>query len=186
MNQRYSTYKDVAAEADKLLLSSGAPRLANGIAVDVERIARVHCHFDVAEVPDLNLGGPVLGAFIPEFDLIMLKENCLYPRRRFSLAHELGHAQLEHKFGSNSTPFGQANAMYFRCEDGDIEIEKNGRRSRPRAEILADRFAAHLLMPEALVREVWRKAFDERDAAEMLMVSLQAMRIRLSQLRLQT
>jgi Zn-dependent peptidase ImmA (M78 family) len=76
--------------------------------------------------------------------------------------------------------------MYFRCEDGDIEIEKNGRRSRPRAEILADRFAAHLLMPEALVREVWRKAFDERDAAEMLMVSLQAMRIRLSQLRLQT
>lgn len=189
MSQRlrsYSTYKDVAAEAGRLLSASGSPRLPNGIAIDVERIAKDYCGFDVAEIPDLNLGGPVLGAFIPEFDLIMLKENCIFTRRRFSLAHEIGHAQLEHKFGANEGLFGPQKAMYFRCEDGDIAGGDDVRKRRPRAEILADKFAAHLLMPESLVREIWRTAFSERDTADMLMVSQQAMDIRLRQLGLRT
>jgi hypothetical protein len=112
-----STYKDVEGAAERLLRASGAPRLANKVAIDVFAIANRCCHFDIAQVPDLNLGGSVLGAFLPEFDLVLLKANCLETRKRFSLAHEPGHAQLEYAFGSGEGLFGPAPSAYYRCED---------------------------------------------------------------------
>jgi Zn-dependent peptidase ImmA (M78 family) len=181
---RYSTYKDVVGAADHLLTISGAPRLDNGIAIDAERIARGCCRFDVAEIADLNLGGPVLGAFIPEFDLIMLKHNCLDVRKRFSLAHELGHAQLEHSFGKADSLFACGAAAYFRCEEGDIDAEGPTRKQRPRAEVLANKFAANLLMPEATLREVAQRKPSIAEAAALLMVSRQALRIRFEELDL--
>lgn len=181
---RYTTYKNVAEIADRLLTISGAPRLKNGVAIDVLKIAREVCRFDVAEVPDLNLGGPLLGAFVPEYDLILLKENCIDGRKRFSLGHELGHAQIEHSFGSGSSLFGSSPAMHFRCEDEDIDMGVSTRDRRPRAEILANKFAAYLLMPETTIRELWKSGLATSEAADLLYVSRQAVSIRYDELGL--
>lgn len=180
----YSTYKDVASIAERLLEKSGWPQLKDRPAIDIVKIAREYCRFDVAEVPDLNLGGPVLGAFVPEFDLILLKADCLETRKRFSLAHELGHAQIEHEHGSNPTLFKENQAVYFRCEDGDVDSEPPVRSARPRSEILANKFASYLLMPESIVKDVWRQRRDEAIVAELLSVSRQALGFRLEELRL--
>jgi hypothetical protein len=175
----FSTYKDVEGAAERLLRASGAPRLANKVAIDVFAIANRCCHFDIAQVPDLNLGGSVLGAFLPEFDLVLLKANCLETRKRFSLAHELGHAQLEYAFGSGEGLFGPARSVYYRCEDLDMEFDTGQLVSRPRAEVLANKFAASILMPEAILRDAWRMTAQLPDCASLLGVSLQSLKIRL-------
>jgi Zn-dependent peptidase ImmA (M78 family) len=181
---RYTTYKNVAAIADRLLTISGAPRLRNGVAIDVFTIARDVCGFDVAEVPDLNLGGPLLGAFVPDYDLILLKENCMDGRKRFSLGHELGHAQIEHSFGQSASLFGSGVTMHFRCEDEDIDMGVAAQSRRPRSEILANKFAAYLLMPEATIRELWKSGIGTSEAAGLLFVSRRALSIRYEELGL--
>jgi Zn-dependent peptidase ImmA (M78 family) len=56
---------------------------------------------------------------------------------------------------------------------------------RRRKEIRANRFAAHLLMPEGLIREVWRLERENRDrVAVTLSVSKEALGYRLQDLNL--
>lgn len=103
-------------------------------------------------------------------------------RRRFSLAQELGHFLLH---GKNPRVFLDASIIYFRDELAAEGSDKE--------EIEANTFAAELLMPEVVLRQMIRQnpfdAFDERAVqrlAAQFEVSVQALTIRLTRLRLIT
>lgn len=103
-------------------------------------------------------------------------------RQRFSLAHELGHYILHSKW---TQVFLDASTIFFRdelaSEGSDIE------------EIEANTFAAELLMPENVLRQIIRQqpldAFDDKAVqklAQRFEVSVQALTIRLTRLGLIT
>ncbi len=104
--------------------------------------------------------------------LVAINSSYLKPlaRQRFTLAHEMGHHLL-----------GHYRPGVF-CVDG-VGTRKN------RLERACDRFAALLLMPEALVREWFEdlRANEEHRVAimaERFGVSIAAMRVRLRELGL--
>lgn len=76
---------------------------------------------------------------------IVLAEGRKRERRRFSIAHELGHFLI---------PTHKGHSEYgFSCSLGDLRVgdtREHDRRRRVEAE--ANRFAAHLLMPPARIR----------------------------------
>jgi Zn-dependent peptidase ImmA (M78 family) len=161
--------------------------MPGGIAIDVEAILRDYGGFDVARVPNLNARGkPLLGLLVPDHNLVAIEARCMQPRQRFSMAHELGHAELEHDFGTARSLLAGTSET-FTCTDADERgVEEHSRRAgaRRRSEVRANRFAATLLMPDALFREVWRMKPDIDAAATSLMVSREAATYRLRDLRL--
>jgi Zn-dependent peptidase ImmA (M78 family) len=179
------SYRDPRTVAENILLRAGSPRLENGFAIDIRGILERFCGFQVAIVPNLNLGRSLLAAFIPSETLVMVEHHCIPVRQRFSMAHELGHAQLENDFGDSDMLIPVQQQTFFRCADSDIDIrdEKSAGLKR-RAEIRANQFAAALLMPQALVREAWRLHRDERRCADALDVSNQSMHYRLIEIGL--
>lgn len=110
---------------------------------------------------------------------IGVNKNHHLNRKRFTIAHEIGHYRLHH----DGDVFIDATPVFFRdttSADG----------SSPQ-EIAANAFAAELLMPEHWLRGLLRErpidAFDEgamRQVANLFGVSTQALTIRLTHLRL--
>lgn len=107
-----------------------------------------------------------------------------YKRRRFTIAHELGHYELHRSQGELFVDkTNQAKQVYMRNEDsatGEIKQERE-----------ANAFAAAILMPEDMVYTELRKhQFDLNDEealqklADLFKVSLPAMTYRLSNLGL--
>ena len=87
-------------------------------------------------------------------------------RRRFSIAHEIGHYILRH------------NSLLFSGSGGEGMIKRD-----PKQERAANAFAAEFLMPKmALSREAHK--YSLRGLARRYMVSMQAMEIRLKELGL--
>ena len=98
-------------------------------------------------------------------------------RKRFTIAHELGHLALHLTDGD--VEFID-NADSFRTPVGpDAEWTPQRRR-----EWEANQFAAALLMPEPLIRELWSQIRDVEGMAKWFQVSRDAMGIRLDTLRL--
>jgi Zn-dependent peptidase ImmA (M78 family) len=161
--------------------------MENGIAIDVAAILRDYGGFDVAHVPKLSSGGrPLLGLLVPEHNLVAVEANSIEGRKRFSMAHELGHAELEHDFGATPGLFSAAQRPCFACTSADERTSDNDERmagARRRREIRANQFAATLLMPDDLVREVWRERRDVERVASLLVVSSEALGYRLRELR---
>lgn len=168
--------------ADEVLRKTGSPRLANGIAIDVERIIRQRHDVDVARVPNVVLGEQALaGLFAPEYHVVIVEANDIATRQRFTLGHELGHIELHYKSRSMQPLFQtDPGVMSYRCTPLDLAGDVADGRRRAR-EVAANRFAAAILMPRGLVREVWSKSKDESRSAADLNVSLQAIRIRLEE-----
>jgi IrrE N-terminal-like domain len=85
-------------------------------------------------------------------------------RRRFTIAHELGHIALDH------------HGVVFMFGEGQQQ------------ERAANRFAAEVLMPEKMIRRAHVRAFERSldigDLADIFLVSKRAMEIRLSELHL--
>jgi Zn-dependent peptidase ImmA (M78 family) len=179
-----SAYIDVETLANAVLERSGSPRLENGVAIDVESILREYRGFDVAEIEGLVLRGqPLLGAFVPAYALVMVEANCLSTRKRFSMAHELGHAEIEHpSAGQSERLFAQVDeAIYFRCDATAIlNDQQPAQRQRSLPGVLANKFAAALLMPARLVLDIWKSRQDVEYCAELLNVSLAAMSFRIA------
>ena len=98
-------------------------------------------------------------------------------RKRFSIAHELGHHFL-HLLKDGEFVDGEANL--FRQPKGDPA----GWTPEQSREYQANMFAASLLMPEEQVREVWEEDSSLKVIARRFNVSEQAMGIRLDQLGL--
>ena len=176
----------IVRRVDDVLTRSGCPKLPNGVGIDVRRILEQFSRLNVRFVRELNLGGrDLLAAYVPQFRCVFVEKNCFEPRQRFSMAHELGHAELEDDFGDADSLFKVTEA--FLCAEADADVTPHGERSagqRRRREIRANQFAALLLMPEHLVKEVWRSDKDVRRSADVLGVSAESLRYRLTDLRL--
>ncbi|MDX2004547.1 MAG: ImmA/IrrE family metallo-endopeptidase [Meiothermus sp.] len=162
---------DARGAAQKLLKQVGST-----IPVDVYALAQT---LGVSVVEE-SLDDPVSGFLIVKKDkgIVAVNKNHHTNRRRFSVAHELGHfvlhRQEEKLFVTN---------VYYRNGASDKGVDPK--------EIQANAFAAALLMPEDTLRQlVGDTAIDLSDEervkslAAKFEVSLQAMLVRLSSLGL--
>jgi Zn-dependent peptidase ImmA (M78 family) len=95
-------------------------------------------------------------------------------RKRFTIAHELGHYFL-HLLGNGE--FVDTQVDLFRDTESDGTERRN-------AEVQANQFAAALLMPEELVRSVFKETKNVDSLARLFNVSEEAMAIRLGRLGL--
>ena len=184
-----SPYVNPVTVANETLRRSGQPFLSNGRAIDVLKIAEQFCGLEVMFIPDLNPSGKtLLGLFTPTLNAIMVNSDNIEARQRFTIAHEIGHVQLEHRHGSAASLFGADDPETFECTGDDDSLADMDERIaglRRRKEIRANNFAAHLLMPEGLVREVWREEHEDLErTAHALQVSKESLGYRLRSLRL--
>ena len=98
-------------------------------------------------------------------------------RKRFSVAHELGHHFL-HLVGDAEIVTRKID-LFRECMKPEYEEDEDKRK-----EVEANQFAAGLLMPESLMREVYEKTGGLREMARVFNVSEEAMGIRLNTLGL--
>ncbi|MDX6548605.1 MAG: hypothetical protein QOG33_2155 [Gaiellales bacterium] len=116
-----------------------------GVPVDVEEVAgslfglRVRMAADLsAAAPQPSAAANLSGLLLPERREIWVRRDEPHPRRRFTIAHEVGHWVLHAEVGR---VYCRSTDLELPPDDRDHEIERE-----------ANRFAAELLMPEADVR----------------------------------
>jgi len=107
---------------------------------------------------------------------LLVNQNDPPYRKRFTIAHELGHHFL-HLVSDGE--FVDTVRDLFRDTEHEKELS-----DEKRAEIQANQFAAALLMPRDLVEEAWAKDPSLLDLARLFNVSEQAIGIRLNVLGL--
>jgi hypothetical protein len=132
------------------------------LPVPVEAIAEDLLGLAIEVRPDL----PVSGMLLPAQRRIVLRSDEPEPRRRFTIAHELGHwicQALE----------GDMQPVY--CRAGEIGVDAAAKALEREANI----FAANLLMPEPSVRTAWETAGTVEGVATLFDVSPEAMEWRL-------
>jgi hypothetical protein len=142
--------------------------------VDVDELAeslcclRVRLADDLSAVPGAPAGATLSGMLLPARQEVWVNMHEPWERRRFSVAHEVGHFLLH--AGANDA------AVY--CRVGDLRPDPDTpERLRERE---ANRFAAELLMPAALVkREMTATGPDPAALAAAFRVSDVAMAWRL-------
>lgn len=156
-------------------------RLSNGLAIDLDRIAREYLGYSLERRENFHHEGRrLLGACFFDDDLIVIETRGFEPRLRFSLAHEIGHALIDQRID-------EAAPQALRCDRDDLTLfqEPVGdarKSSRARSEYLANRFASALLMP---ARELPHGPLSEADherLATRFGVSKRALRVRLEAL----
>jgi Zn-dependent peptidase ImmA (M78 family) len=154
----------------------------DGLAVDVRRIAR-HLGARVFEM-DLDDVSGMLISRPASPPCIIVNATHHEVRKRFTIAHELGHLYLRHQAQHGAqVHVDRGNYISFRNKRSEAGTDS--------IEIEANQFAAVLLMPTALMRSEADKIDRHRlmddhveDLACRFQVSLQAMTIRLNALGL--
>lgn len=139
------------------------------IPVDPARIARALG----LRVMDVYLDDDVSGALVKEPDTqpsIALNAEHHPNRKRFTLAHEIGHFV---KRGDSSDDYEYIDRRDERSSTGTRDEE-----------VYANRFAAALLMPEDSLRTFHRRGWNPNDMAKQFGVSREAMDNRLKNLQL--
>lgn len=106
---------------------------------------------------------------------LLVNDNDSIERKRFTIAHELGHCLL-HLEGEGE--FVDSTTNLFRTEGTTQEGQSYYQ------EVEANAFAAALLMDAELVKQVWVKCRSLQTMARIFMVSESAMGIRLNTLGL--
>lgn len=157
--------------------------------VDALHLAEEHDGLDVQEHADLLAlpGAPALAEGRSLSGLLFPAERRIYVnavearrspgRRNFTIAHELGHWHLHRGEGDD------AHTRF--CRADDVGGESRALRDAVRIEREANRFAAALLMPEALVRDQAKLLqLNVRLMAQRFGVSGLAMQVRLESLSL--
>lgn len=124
---------------------------------------------------DENLSG-ILTKRDNETSILISQSESPY-RKRFTIAHELGHLFL-HLEGEGE--FIDTKVDLFR----DTESIPNAEDDRIRYEIQANMFASSLLMPETFVKEYYKEIKDVSELARLFKVSEAAMSVRLTKLGL--
>lgn len=158
----------MSASADAVLPMEVVARHVDSAPVDLDAMA---AELGLTVIRSKSLGGDVSGSIRRSRTGFIVRVNADHPvtRQRFTLAHEIGHFVLHRDLiGDGITD----DALYRSTLGGDIETQAN-------------RFAADILMPARLVRQVWREG--ERSLVgltERFGVSEDAMRIRLRSLGL--
>lgn len=156
--------------------------------IDVDKIAEEAVGLDIQELADLRtlpnipdeLRAVELSGLLLPADLRIwvnaVEAARSAGRRRFTIAHELGHWQLHGE--------AKAHARGVFCRSGEVGGGAELRTAR-RIEAEANRFAAALLMPASLVeREAIEWKFNVHVLARRFDVSLPAMQLRLTTLDL--
>lgn len=173
--------------AGALLEKAGLDQLVQ-LPVDVDHLAEEIEGLDVQEHADLTTvdGAPILapgatlsGLLLPATKRVWvnsLEAHRSAGRRRFTIAHELGHWRL-HCSGTD------AGAKFCRSDEvGAPAAEAHAMKAIERE---ANRFAAALLMPEAAVRaEASKLKLNVALLAQRFGVSGPAMQVRLESLHL--
>ena len=105
-------------------------------------------------------------------------------RRRYSIAHECGHAILHSEDGDFADGEKELTVLFRRAEDllEQDEADQDAKRARKRREIQANIFAACLLIPRDMLAEVLEYTDDISDLTRIFGVSRQTLGIRLSDL----
>jgi Zn-dependent peptidase ImmA (M78 family) len=152
-------YRDERAAAllERYRARFGGPDLP----VPVGAIAEDLLGLRVAESDGLDVSGMLL----PARREIWLNATEISARRRFTLAHEVGHWVCQCLEGRTAPLF---------CRDKDVSEAADRALERE-----ANVFAAELLMPEPRVREEWPRVADTEELAAGFGVSGEAMRWRL-------
>ena len=151
--------------------------------VPVERIARLRG----AEIRYVSFDGDISGMLAREGNGFLIGVNSLHPktRQRFTIAHEIGHLELNH-LGQ----YGEQEILIDRHFKVMLRDEKSSQASDP-MEIEANSYAAELLMPTSMLiveRELRSSGLDYEDdelihnLAVRYKVSRQAMTFRLANL----
>jgi hypothetical protein len=198
---------------EQSLFYAELPRLTAGRAM---AYLRQRAGVDLPRPPeqDEDLAG-FLYAFPYEGEVwgcLLVRQEDIIERRRFSAAHELGHYLLhflpllkqrlregQHLYLSEGLSLGSEQggeeigegAARLCAQDSSGALADGLRAGLPRLEAEANRFAAELLMPEATCRTLWdlrgkRGIRSSRRLAQDLLVSPAAMHVRLSSLGLLT
>jgi Zn-dependent peptidase ImmA (M78 family) len=98
------------------------------------------------------------------------------PRLRFTLAHEFGHLALRH----HQRRFGDLSDINATLRDAEAGFHT----TQDLLELEANRFAAELLMPAGIFAAEWRRSRNLRRLATRFEVSMQAIQLRMAELRL--
>lgn len=157
----------------------------DGYNVDVELLAAILFDLGVQQVPELRVGEREYAGFLDgDAQLVVVEAMHHEHRRRFSIAHEVGHYVLHYL--PRTAPVG-----VFACTSRDMETEAvtpgetAARLLHLRREVEANQFAGELLMPAAAVRAMYRvTGGNVLRLAKHFNVSPRAMEIRLDRLRL--
>jgi IrrE N-terminal-like domain len=151
------------------------------IAEEVEDLV-IGEHADLTTLPgapSLPGGATLSGLLIPATRRLWvdaLEARRSPGRRRFTIAHELGHWRLHSEGAGAHTRF---------CRSDEVGASEAEARAARQIEREANRFAAALLMPEVLVRrEAPLYRLDVQVLAERFGVSVVAMQVRLESLHL--
>lgn len=165
-------YEKIDRVAHKLLEQSGACALP----VNLETVA----DFIGLTVLTKPLEDEYSGFLAVAEKIIVINSRHSPVRRRFTVAHEIGHYQL-HRRKKTDSPVFIDQAVYFRRVSGD---------DSHRWEMEANAFAAGLLMPQSLLEEYFEKhpdvdlthSSDIKLIAEEFEISRPAMEYRLRNL----
>lgn len=168
---------DAAAAAFRALDIS--PHDPQSVPVDLDAVAR-HYGLTVykATFGDPNISGMLIldstrvpsGAAPGMNGTIFLKHGEYPLRSRFTLAHEIGHLVLGHRNGGVITDFYRGRA------DGYVDPQERD----------ANEFAAELLMPAGLFKNLWESAATEEELSIVFGVSVTAAAVRAQRLGLRT
>jgi len=135
-----------------------------GLPVPVKAMAEDLLGVQVGESEDLAVSGMLL----PRERQIWLNASEGAPRRRFTLAHELGHWVCQHLEGKTAPVYCRAADVQAEPIAADRALERE-----------ANLFAAELLMPESQVRNEWSRSTTVGELAVTFGVSAAAMHWRL-------
>jgi Zn-dependent peptidase ImmA (M78 family) len=163
------TRREIEDQAAEILRTHGL----FSIPVDPVTLAnREGIKVNNAKFSDENLSGLVAkrGSNVT----ILVNQSDVPFRKRFTIAHELGHHFL-HLLADGD--FVDTQVDLFR----DAEAGESGSRA---VEVQANQFAAALLMPEELVRQAFGRMQNLSELARLFNVSEEAMAIRLGRLGL--
>ena len=154
-----NAYEDPRPHAvrERYLALFGGSDLPVRVAAIAEDLLGLH----VEERPGLAMSGVLL----PAERRVILNADEVPARRRFTLAHELGHWVCQVQAGHRAP-------LYCRVEDLAMAADRTLERE-------ANVFAAELLMPEPAVRAAWSETLDVETCAMRFDVSPSAMQWRL-------
>jgi Zn-dependent peptidase ImmA (M78 family) len=127
-----------------------------------------------AEFYDPNVAGLIKKKGLDDVQ-IFIKYDDHPNRKKFTIAHELGHYFLHLK--DINGEFVDNDANFFRRPDNISTVDQN-------REVEANQFAAALLMPQRLVYKEWEDCYSVNLMAEKFGVSRAAMGNRLTNLGL--
>lgn len=146
----------------------GAKVLPSNRAVDVHSIAASH-GIVVDESWELSTSGRIqwdegVGAWT-----VTLRAQESFVRKRYTLAHEIGHFVLHLQSGRRKG----SGVLHRTDEDNHTRLERQ-----------ANQYAANLLMPAPAVKEAWDEGLTLEELAASFQVSIAAMGWRLHNLGL--